>query len=294
MVSANAEHKSAGQAKKMLWKLAEVPVSVPEILELSAMIGEELGAELAQQAQRHVEGKLERAYAEPPGLVAVAVDGGRIMTRAEGERGVHDPAWKETKNACLMTMSSSVSEEDPHPELPACFCERDSVEKLVREIHCLRSGGAEERRELLAISGESRGRSRSSRKRLGVEVGACQPKDAWRPQRMVRTCVSSMVSSEAFGPLVAGEAHRRGFYDASRRAFLGDGQAWNWRLQERYFGDFVGILDFVHVLPYLYEAAKVVGGEESWSVYLRASRACWPGRVGEVLEELVLGKRGTR
>jgi hypothetical protein len=33
------------------------------------------------------------------------------------------------------------------------------------------------------------------------------------------------VVKEEFGPLLAGEAQRRGFYQAARRAFLGDGQA---------------------------------------------------------------------
>ena len=35
IVSANAEHKSATKAQKMLWKLAEIQVSVPLIMELS-------------------------------------------------------------------------------------------------------------------------------------------------------------------------------------------------------------------------------------------------------------------
>ena len=39
IVSANAEHKSAGKAQKMLWKLAEIRVSVPLIMELSGEIG---------------------------------------------------------------------------------------------------------------------------------------------------------------------------------------------------------------------------------------------------------------
>ncbi len=63
IVSANAEHKSAGKAQKMLWKLAEVSISVPEIMDLSGMIGQELREHLEQQATAHAEHTLERAYA---------------------------------------------------------------------------------------------------------------------------------------------------------------------------------------------------------------------------------------
>ena len=115
IVSANAEHKSAYKAQKMLRKLAEVSVSVPEIMELSGMIGQELYEHLGQQATAHAEQRLKPEHAEPPCVVAVSPDGGRIMTRAEGKRGVHDQAWKETKNACLMTMSSTPSEQGSTP-----------------------------------------------------------------------------------------------------------------------------------------------------------------------------------
>ena len=102
----------------------------------------------------------------------------------------------------------------------------------------------------------------------------------------MRTCVSSMACSDQFGPLVAGEVQHRGFYQAVRRAFLGDGQAWNWTLQQKYFPDFVPIADFVHPLGYLYEAAQVVAPEDHWAFYLHAATRCWQGRVGDVLREL--------
>jgi hypothetical protein len=286
IVSANAEHKSTAKAKKMLEKLAEVSVSVPEILDLSAMIGEELREHLEQQATAHAGHTLEPEHAESPGLVAVAVDGGRIMTRAEAGRGVHDQSWKETKNACLMTMSGSPSEHDPHPELPACFSDRDYVEKLVREIHSATSGPAQKGRESPAISEETGAASTpSSKTPLTVPAPPQTPKD-WRPKRMVRTCVSSMVSSEEFGPLVAGEAQRRGFYNAPRRSFLGDGLPWNWTIHATYFSDFVATLDFVHPLGYLYDAAKILAPADPWPVHLRATTACWQGRVADFLDEL--------
>jgi hypothetical protein len=286
MVSANAEHKSAYKARKMLWKLAEVSVSVPEIMELSGVIGQELRAHLEQQATAHAEQTLQPQYAQPPGLAVVSVDGGRIMTRVEAGRGVHDRAWKETKNACLMTMSSSPSEHDPHPELPACFSDRTYVEQLVRDVHSSAAGEPTKSPETSAISAET----------AGVSVPACEPSDTtpaadrsekkWRPERLVRTCVSSMVSSDDFGPLVASEAQRRGFYQATRRAFLGDGQAWNWTLQATHFRNFVAITDFVHPLGYVYDAAKILAPANPWPLYLRAATACWQGRMADLLNEL--------
>ncbi|HVX13074.1 MAG TPA: hypothetical protein VHC22_17960 [Pirellulales bacterium] len=288
-MSANAEHKSAAKAKRMLWKLAEIKVSVPHMMDLTAMIGKELHDHLQQQADAHVDQRLKPQYPEAPKVVSVSVDGGRLMTRADAGRGVHEQAWKETKNACLLTMSSSVSQEDPHPQLPACFADRDYVEKLVREIHSSTT-------KSVAKCGEDS----PSSEEIGTELAPvpnCSPtaeaslsharkaKD-WRPRRLVRTCLSSMACSDDFGPLVAGEAQRRRFYQAERRAFLGDGQAWNWTLQERFFPTFVGITDFVHPLGYLYDAARVLSPADPWPVYLQVSEACWQGRLDDFLTEL--------
>jgi hypothetical protein len=289
IVSANAEHKSAYKAQKMLWKLADVSVSVPTIMELSRVIGQELRAELDGQAAAHAAQTLEPQYAEAPSLAVVSTDGGRIMTRGEGERGVHEQAWKETKIACLMTMSSTPAEHDPHPDLPACFQDRDYVEQLVREVHSSTAPVPQNpgnSGEIPAVSAETAAAVASARRTSAKPPHAEESKKPWRPQRLVRTCVGSLVCSDQFGPLVAGEAQRRGFYQAVRRAFLGDGQAWNWTLQESYFPDFVAVTDFVHPLGYIYDAAKVLTPEDPWPLHLRAMTACWQGRVSEFLAEL--------
>lgn len=286
IVSANAEHKSAAKAQKMLGKLAEVSVSIPQIMELSGTIGQELREHLEQQATAHAEQTLKPAYAEAPSLAAVSVDGGRIMTRAEAGRGVHEQAWKETKNACLMTMSSSPSEHDPHPELPACFSDRSYVEQLVRQMHSTASGSPKNSQKTSTISAETEVSSAPSQESSATDRAAPRSGKKWRPARLVRTCISSMVVSDEFGPLVAGEAQRRGFYQAARRAFLGDGQAWNWTLQATHFSDFVAITDFVHPLSYVYEAAKILAPADPWPRYLRATEACWQGRVADFLNEL--------
>jgi hypothetical protein len=288
IVSANAEHKSAAKTQRMLRKLADLSVSVPLIMEVTGMVGQELHEALQQQAEAHAQGALPPQYAEAPGAVSVSVDGGRIMTRAVAGRGVHEPAWKETKNACLLTLRSAASPEDPHPHLPACFAHREYVEKLVREIHGAATGPAPEGpQSLLLARGGSEAQAWSGLAPPTEEsLPAPSPNSDWRPKRLVRTCLSSLACSDDFGPVVAGEAQRRGFYQASRRAFLGDGQAWNWTLQERYFPDFVAITDFVHPLGYVYEAAQVLNPADPWPVYLRAAEACWQGRVGDFLADL--------
>jgi hypothetical protein len=97
-----------------------------------------------------------------------------------------------------------------------------------------------------------------------------------------------MADCRSLGPMVAAEAQERDFYRASRRAFLGDGAAYNWGIQRGYFPDFVAINDFMHVLCYVYRAAWGVGGDEAqrWSIYVGWLRACWHGRVREVIGEL--------
>ena len=100
IVSIDGQVKSSGSARKVLMKAAEISVSTSVIREYSTTVGTELQRSLAEQAQKHAQGTLEAEKPEPPSVVAVAVDGGRIMTRESGEgRGVHAPGWKESKDA---------------------------------------------------------------------------------------------------------------------------------------------------------------------------------------------------
>lgn len=285
IVSANAESKSAAKAQKLLRKLAEVSVSIPLIHEMTAWIGQELEQHVQQQAREHAQQTLQPAHAEPPRVVAIGVDGGRMMTRALAGPGVHDPAWKETKNACLLTMSAVPSVEDPHPELPGCFSNPSYVEQLVREIHSASPSQPAQVEETQASSEKTHNAAESLSLLEEGEAGDPLP-SKWRPQRLVRTCLSSLVSSDEFGPLVAGEAQRRGFYQAEQRALLGDGQAWNWTLQQTHFPDFVAVTDFVHPLGYIYDAAKVLSPDDPWPCYLSAATACWQGRVVDFLNDL--------
>jgi hypothetical protein len=111
---------------------------------------------------------------------------------------------------------------------------------------------------------------------------------SWQPQTLFHTCVSSLTSSEEFGPMMAAEADRRGLFTAKKKAFVGDGQGYNWTIQQRWFRDFVPIADFVHAVEYVYTAAKTVHADapSRWRQYLEWATACWKGEVAKVIADL--------
>jgi hypothetical protein len=174
-------------------------------------------------------------------------------------------------------MSTQSHDNDPHPELPACFTKKKEVVELVQG---LAGQGA-------LTDVVERGDAETPALTV-FEPAEVEPKPKWPPEPIVRTCLATLESSDEFGPMVAAEAHRRNFFAAQDRAFLGDGGAWIWTLQRTYFPTFEPIVDFVHVLSHVYLAAKAAGGPATsvWERYLGWATACWQGRVATVLEEL--------
>ena len=211
-----------------------------------------------------------------PEAVVVEVDGGRIRTRASDSRpGVHGAQHKEDKIACLATLTGPAFAADPQPEPPESFLCPRRVQRLVGQMEGL--SGRDDAQE---IPGES----------TTPAAGpiAAESTGRWSPGKLVRTCVASLGPSSSFGPLVAAEAQGRHFYEAKRRAFVADGAAYNWSIHAGYFREFEPVVDLLHVLCYLYASARAVGADESsgWSQYEVWLRACWRGRVADVLGEL--------
>lgn len=243
-------------------------------------IAREMGTELAQHRDHKTAQQRRRELpvrvAAAPEVVAVEVDGGRLRTREEGGGpGVHQYQNKEDKIACLVSLTSAVQEQDPQPEPPPSFLEPRRVQRLVQQMQGLSGEKPQEEGEQEATSPPA-------------PPEAVPPERPPAPRRRVRTCLASMVDSHAFGPMMAAEAQERAFYQAARRAFLGDGTAYNWCIQRTYFSDFEAINDFLHVLCYIYLAAWAVGVDEAqrWSIYVDWLEACWQGRVQEVIEAL--------
>jgi hypothetical protein len=273
-----ARSTSFAAAAESLSDLAEVDLSGRQLGHIAHEVGEQLREARDQRVDDFQDRRLVPETDVAPKLAVVSIDGGRYQTRSEGQGpGAHDAAWREDKVADLVTMSTQCHADDPHPELPRCFTKKKEVVELVQGIT---SQGA--LADVIDPTTEDP-------VPLTVFEPAEDPTDvSWPPKPLVRTCQATTQDSEAFGPMVATEAKRRNFFAATLRVFLGDGGLWIWKIQRTFFPTFEPIVDFVHVLTYIYLAAKAIGGgvDATWQRYLRWATACWQGRVGEVLDEL--------
>lgn len=263
-----AETQSFASAEKILNRVGEIKISGRHVGRIAREVGETLLDEQRQRAELFSRKELPVEVENIPRIAVVEMDGGRILTRAEGRgAGTHDPAWRESKNALFQRMTGDSYDEDPCPELPDFLENRGQVRQLVLEM-----------------SGTADGiEAPPEEERPGKDSVRYEP-----PQRLLRTCISSLDKSNEFGRLMAAEAHRKGFFEAPRQAFVADGMKCNWTVWKRYFPTFTPIIDLLHVLSYLYHGAAAIGeNEESgWNLCAEWTRACWQGRVDQVIEEM--------
>lgn len=278
LVDAGASCCSFKEAARVVQKQSGIQVSPMEIMRLTQRIGEELLTQRAAQADQHRRGELAAPTDQPPVPIAcVEVDGGRILTRApECGPGVHDEAWKESKIAALWKMSGREFDHDPHPEPPQCFRDPEHVRDLVKGLKSSRELHADEPSAVVTPEVDS---ATSDDK---------PPPRQWPPKRIYRTCVGTLNDVYGFGPLVAAEAQRRGFYEAPRQVFRGDGDQKNWTVHKLHFPFFTAITDFVHPTAYVYQAAGAVTNSRAaqWEQYELWLTEIWQGRIAEVLAEL--------
>ncbi|MBV8576280.1 MAG: hypothetical protein JOZ58_14745, partial [Acetobacteraceae bacterium] len=293
ILKASAREPSFQEAAEALDELAEVTLSSRQVTRLAEEVGHELEARRDQQTRDFQERRLDPAVTTRPALAVVEVDGGRLQIREAGEGpGAHQAAWREDKVALLATAALTTVDADPEPELPACFRDPATVEKLVREVGGVGplgtwtppSPSVPEAPPLRIFPHET--------DPPPATTDASPPKTedskSHAPEFLVRTFVASACDSERVGPMVAAEAHRRNFPAAARGAFVGDGGAWIWKLQRQYFPGFQAIVDFVHVVGYLFAAARAAVAEPQarWELFQAWAQWCWQGQVTAVLDQL--------
>jgi len=277
-VYAGTQATSFPQGSRDLKELAELDISAERVRRATERIGDERVAERDAQAAAYEALPIPARRTVPadqptPAVACVQMDGGRLQffDRAEPQRNEDDTFWREMKVGCLWSMTSTVSAEDPCPQLPASFVDPARMQRIVREIKgfsgpdAAADDAAEEEEE----------------PRIDERPG--------RPQPLARSVVATRHEVETFGKLLASEAYQRRFAAAPRKAFVADGSEANWGVWRRHFSDYVPILDFIHALTYVYAAAMAGQAlNEGWRAYRQWAQWIWSGQVQRVIAALEL------
>lgn len=271
---AGSNEPSFRVASAALAQLAELSISDRHVERITERLGRERAAQRDADVTAFKAGRLQPRYRESPQVAAIHLDAGKLQLREEdGRSGVRNPHWGDTKVACCQTYTPISDTCDPQPDPPAVFLDPPRVMRLCQEMERVRSQAAEPQ------SGGNKNKEVNS---LLVE----QEPSVERPERLVRTAVATTQSTEPFGWMVAAEATKRGFYEAPRKAIVGDGGNWIGPLAEMHFPGWVQVLDFLHLLVHLYAAATAAyrgNAKSAWALYERLLRRAWAGDVKAVL-----------
>jgi len=297
VVRAGTKNSSFAQGSDDLKDYLHLKIDPKQVERVTERIGADRCTQRDAEVEKYrslplVQRKGKPADVTAPALAVVSVDGGRLQIRGEakaseaeealpaddGHKGKH---WREDKIGLLMTMTSEEKASDPCPEVLAAFVDPTRIAKLTRELKTKKSASVE------AIPPEVAGETETPEKVAEV-LGEQGPKVEWVPPEVkAKHFVATRRPWASFGPMVAQMAWKRGFYEAPRQAFVGDGADNVWTVWRNHFSSFEAILDIIHAISYVF-AAALAGRSfaEGWPYYVRWVTWVWKGEVEKVIAEL--------
>ena len=277
MIYAGTHHPSFAQGSQALHHLADLSINAKQVERLTRRIGEERCAERDADVQTYLDKPLVERKSTPAGVTApdlavVQMDGGRLQIL---ERGVTPPSmapgshWREDKVGWLATMTSTVQATDPCPQIPEHFVNPLRILKLTKEIK------------------GSTGVTEAEAPPAADEATSAATATYAAPELQQRSVVATSGDVHQFGPILAQAAWARGFYGATRRAFVCDGSNTNWGVWERHFSNFTPIVDFIHALTYVF-AGALAGRSfaDGWPAYCVWIQQLWAGQVEPIIAAL--------
>ena len=261
-----------GEAAHNLTELVDLEISGQHVMRLTERLGTEWAERRDQELEQFKQGQLPRACTPIAPAATVMLDGGRLQTREEPSGpGVTRPEWHEPKYACFQTLNTKRSNSDPEPEPPSKFLDPKGVPKLVRQIQSV----------------HGRVTVRENEKKPAPRPAQEQKRGKRISRFLLRTVIATMLGVTEFGYQVAAEVHKRGLDLAAVKGCICDGQNSNWTVHKKHLEElgFIPILDFLHLLTYLYAAAQALGGteKERWQRYVKWMTWAWQGQRDKLL-----------
>lgn len=301
IVYAGVKNSSFACASEDVAELMDLEVGAKQIERMTEQTGDERCAERDAAVAHYVslplmERKDKQEGVAAPEVAVVGVDGGRVQVLEHGasaitseieevlppedekHRGTH---WREDKIGLLMTMTSQEEDSDPCPEVPTAFIDPTRILKLTRELKIKKSANVEPTKQEAVQEAPTPGLTEEVLREEGQKA-------EWEPPEVKRKHLTATRQPwSAFGPMVATMAWTLGFYQARRKAFLGDGSENNWTMWRNHFSSFVPVLDIIHAISYVFAAATAGRPfAEGWACYKRWMNWVWLGEVEKVIAEL--------
>lgn len=308
---AGANKASFREASTDLAKLSNLSVHEKQVERLCHRIGTERCDERDEQVRRYQALPLAKRCACPEGVTpldstqvaVIMADAGMLQLRDDpvdpasadptpaglveppepDDSAQEDPDqqrppsgrhWHEDKVGLVMRMHSKESSTDPCATIPDTFLDAEQVATIVRGL-----------KKSAALQAED------AQQTPPDEQADNPPLEEARyegPKLVSRQVVASRQSWPLFGTLLACTAYLAGFATATRKAFVADGAKAIWGVWQARFSRYEPILDFIHAMSYVYEAAKAVGQESGmgWKLYAEWITWTWQGKVSLVIERL--------
>jgi hypothetical protein len=266
-------------AEHNLEKLAEFKISTSHIHRITSRVAKEfdkkdyetsnLLEDLPQPEQIQVK------------VASISVDGGRTQIREENSGpGVHNPRWIESKAGCLQILDSQESDTDPHPLLPKIFQDKKAVKSMVEGLKGNRNNQK-----------NSENLKQTNKTTYKIEPVKKEEETPYRPKVLKRYVVGDINNAETFGHLLYRKMYQHNLHSASRKAYIcdGDQKLWTTIYEENFRADgWTPILDIVHAIEYIYEAAKVTTDTENkcWRHYMEYADFLWAGKPLTIIRRL--------
>jgi hypothetical protein len=300
VVAAGTTSSSREQASEQLRDLADLSINAKRCERIILRVGLQRLAEREEQLEQYESLPFSLQREVPVDVpqsswdhrvAAVMVDGGRGQLRDERwgqprKPGEEKPQWwRESKVSLVVTFCSQPHTVDPMPEVPENLLDPLWLIPKINEIKAAKGGesaaqqvGSSRHQEVPKtlddfVEGAGTGNKR-------------QPQ--WSPEPLVRSVVATFEPYDKLGRLAKAEAYHRGFAAAREKAFVADGHLSNWRIQQTCFPDYTPIVDPLHALSYVYQAAQAatVDMEECWQLCKPWITWIWQGKVDCVLDDL--------
>lgn len=297
VVAADTTSSSREQASEQLQELADLSISGKRCERITQRVGVQRVAQREKRFKRYESLPLPQQREVPADaplgswnhrVAVVMVDGGRAQLRDERWDQPRVPGeekprwWRESKVGLVATFCRQLHAVDPLPNVPENLLDPLWLIPKINEMKAAKGG--------VSAAQEVENSATEGMPETLDELADCtHGKDGkyprWSPEPLVRSVVATFEPYEKLGRLTKVEAYHRGFTAAEEKAFVADGLPCNWKMQETKFPDYTPIVDLLHALSYVYQAAQAaaVDMEECWQLCKPWITWIWQGQVEWVI-----------